>query len=567
MARKKDDELNFDIKRAYEKWLDAGQPISAGEPEMRQKRSRRQEEKPVKRSSIRSKTEKSSAGRRTEKPSAGRRTEREGNGYPRIPKVDPNSDFPKCPVHKKCGGCSMIGLDYKWTLEYKKKYVEKLLRPFVKLNGIEGMEDPYHYRNKVNAAFAYVKDGRGERNICGIYEQGTHKVVPVRECLLEDRQADAIIQDILKMTYEFKIKIYDEDSGYGLLRHVMVRIGHVTGQVMVVLVLASPILPNKNAFVEKLLKNHPEITTILISVNDGQTSMVLGKREIVLYGEGYIEDRLCGNTFRISPKSFYQVNSVQTERMYRQAVKYANLTGRERVVDAYCGIGTIGITAASKAKEVIGIELNGDAVKDAIKNARANNIRNISFYENDAGIFLKGMAKEHEMCEVVFMDPPRSGSTEEFMQAAVDMRPGRIIYISCEPKTLARDLCWLKKHGYKAREAVAYDMFPFTEHVETVCLLSKLSEEKNHISVKVDMDEMDVTAAESKATYQEIQEWVQEKYRFHVTHLNIAKTKRKCGIIERVNYNLPKSENSRSPETPKEKEEAIIEAFRHFQMI
>ena len=201
--------------------------------------------------------------------------------------------------------------------------------------------------------------------------------------------------------------------------------------------------------------------------------MVLGDREIVIYGKGYIEDKLCGNTFRISPKSFYQVNSVQTEKLYRQAMKFANLTGRERVIDAYCGIGTIGITAAAKAKEVIGIELNGDAVRDAVRNARANDIRNISFYENDAGVFLMGMAEQKEMCEVIFMDPPRSGSTEEFMQAAVNMRPGRIIYISCEPTTLARDLRWLKKHGYKAREAVAYDMFPFTENVETIVLMTK----------------------------------------------------------------------------------------------
>ena len=387
--------------------------------------------------------------------------------------MDPESSFPKCPVRKRCGGCSFIGLDYKWTLEYKEKYVSELLRPYVKLSGIVGMDDPYHYRNKVNAAFAHVKDGRRERNVSGIYEAGTHKVVPVKECLLEDKRADAIIQDILKMTRDFKIKIYDEDSEYGLLRHVMVRTGHVTGQVMVVLVLASAILPNKNAFVEKLLEKHPEITTIVISVNDEHTSMVLGDREIVIYGKGYIEDKLCGNTFRISPKSFYQVNSIQTEKLYRQAVKFANLTGRERVIDAYCGIGTIGITAAAKAKEVIGIELNGDAVRDAVRNARANDIRNISFYENDAGVFLRGMAEEKEMCEVIFMDPPRSGSTEEFMQAAVDMRPGRIIYISCEPTTLARDLRWLKKHGYKAREAVAYDMFPFTENVETIVLMTK----------------------------------------------------------------------------------------------
>ena len=206
--------------------------------------------------------------------------------------------------------------------------------------------------------------------------------------------------------------------------------------------------------------------------------MVLGERETVLYGKGYIEDRLCGHTFRISAKSFYQVNSVQTEKLYRKAVEYANLTGHERVIDAYCGIGTIGITAAAKAKEVIGVELNGDAIRDAVRNARENKIKNISFYTNDAGDFLSQMAQNGEKTEVVFMDPPRSGSTEKFMSAAVSMSPGRIIYISCEPETLARDLKWLQSHGYKAREATAYDMFPFTENAEVIVLLSKNGEGK-----------------------------------------------------------------------------------------
>ena len=490
MSRRKEDDMSFDIKRAYEKWLEEGQPIQGDESKQEKTGGRQHREKADRKQSdsADSRERERKGGRKgrgadnrqgtfrgdsRRKSPASRTGMKAVRGLPEIPKVDPDSNFPKCPVRKRCGGCSFIGLDYKWTLEYKEKYVSELLRPYVKLSGIVGMDDPYHYRNKVNAAFAHVKDGRRERNVSGIYEQGTHKVVPVKECLLEDKRADAIIQDILKMTRDFKIKIYDEDSEYGLLRHVMVRTGHVTGQVMVVFVLASAVLPNKNAFVEKLLEKHPEITTIVISVNDEHTSMVLGEREIVIYGKGYIEDKLCGNTFRISPKSFYQVNSVQTEKLYRQAMKFANLTGRERVIDAYCGIGTIGITAAAKAKEVIGIELNGDAVRDAVRNARANDIRNISFYENDAGIFLMGMADQKEMCEVIFMDPPRSGSTEEFMQAAVDMRPGRIIYISCEPTTLARDLKWLKKHGYKAREAVAYDMFPFTENVETIVLMTK----------------------------------------------------------------------------------------------
>ncbi|MCR5295657.1 MAG: 23S rRNA (uracil(1939)-C(5))-methyltransferase RlmD [Lachnospiraceae bacterium] len=380
---------------------------------------------------------------------------------------------PRCPAAKRCGGCRYIGRPYEWSLGYKEMKIRKLLAPFVTLSGIVGMEDPYHYRNKVHAAFAHVKDGRKERNVAGIYEEGTHKVVAVKECLIEDRKSDQIIQDILGMLRSFKIKVYDEDSDYGLLRHVLVRTARATGEIMVVLVLASPILPGKNNFVKELLRRHPEITTILINVNGERTSMVLGEREIVLYGRGYIEDLLMGRRFRISPRSFYQVNPVQTEKLYKKAAELANLTGRERVIDAYCGIGTIGISVSDRAKEVIGVELNPDAVSDAVKNARANNITNISFYQNDAGEFLEKMAEDHEKAEVIFMDPPRNGSTEKFMDAAVKVSPGRILYISCEPATLVRDLAYFKEKGYRAKEAWAFDMFPFTENLEAVVLLVK----------------------------------------------------------------------------------------------
>ncbi|MBR6399397.1 MAG: 23S rRNA (uracil(1939)-C(5))-methyltransferase RlmD [Lachnospiraceae bacterium] len=380
---------------------------------------------------------------------------------------------PRCPIAKRCGGCDYIGRDYAWSLGYKEMQVRKLLKPFVELSGIVGMDDPYHYRNKVHAAFAHVKDGKKERNVAGIYEEGTHKVVPVTECLIEDKKADAIIQDVLDMLRSFKIKVYDEDSDYGLLRHVLVRTARATGQIMVVLVLVSPILPGKNNFVKELVRRHPEITTILINVNDEKTSMVLGERETVIYGKGYIEDVLMGRKFRISAKSFYQINPVQTEKLYKKAIELANLTGRERVIDAYCGIGTIGICASARAKEVIGVELNPDAVRDAVKNARANDVKNISFYKNDAGVFLSAMAEQREKAEVVFMDPPRSGSTKEFMDSAAAMSPGRIVYISCEPETLARDLAYLNEKGYRAREAWAFDMFPFTKNVEAVVLLSK----------------------------------------------------------------------------------------------
>jgi 23S rRNA (uracil1939-C5)-methyltransferase len=333
------------------------------------------------------------------------------------------------------------------------------------------MEAPLHYRNKVHAVFTHKRDGQ---IVSGIYEEGTHNVIPVDECLLEDQKADAIIRDIRDLLKSFKIKTYNEDTGYGLFRHVLIRIGHVTRQVMVVLVLGSPILPSKNNFVKALLKLHPEITTIVLNVNDKKTSMVLGDRETVLYGKGYIEDELCGCRFRISPKSFYQINSVQTEKLYAKAMELAGLSGKERVIDAYCGIGTIGLIAARKAKEVIGVELNGDAVRDAVRNAKMNAVENARFYENDAGIFMTEMAAAGEHADVVFMDPPRAGSDEAFLSSIVTLAPKKVVYISCNPQTQARDLAYLRKHGYQAEGCWPYDLFPMTEHVETVVLMSRV---------------------------------------------------------------------------------------------
>ena len=304
-----------------------------------------------------------------------------------------------CPVHGKCGGCQLLDMPYEKQLKKKQNHVSKLVQPYCRTEKIIGMEYPFHYRNKVHAVFGHRKDGTV---ISGTYQQGTHFIVPVDECLIEDKRADAIICDIRGLLKSFKIKTYNEDTGYGLFRHVLIRTGYHSGQVMVVLVLGSPILPSKNNFVKALRKLHPEITTIILNVNDQKTSMVLGEKETVLYGKGYIEDELCGHTFRISSKSFYQVNPVQTEKLYAKAIELAGLTGKERVIDAYCGIGTIGLIASDKAKEVISVELNPDAVKDAIVNAKRNGIRNVRFYRNDASVFMRQMADEGESADVVF---------------------------------------------------------------------------------------------------------------------------------------------------------------------
>lgn len=376
----------------------------------------------------------------------------------------------KCKVWKKCGGCQFQGVPYTEQIKIKQKNMNKLLKKYGNVKPIIGMENPFYYRNKVHAVFDRDKKGN---IICGTYEAGTHRVVPVEECMIEDKTSQEIIRAIRDMLKSFRIKTYDEDTGYGLLRHVLVRRGFSTDEIMVVLVVASPIFPSKNNFVKALRKKFPQISTVVLNVNDKKTSMVLGERDIVLYGKGFIRDRLCGCTFRISPQSFYQVNPVQTELLYKTAIEYAGLGRKERVIDAYCGIGTIGLVAAGKAREVIGIELNKNAVRDAIVNARENKITNARFYQGDAGEFMEGMVSEGEKADVVFMDPPRTGSTEKFLTSMVKLGPSRIVYISCGPDTLARDLEFLTKHGYVTRKIQPVDMFSFTEHCEVVCLLTK----------------------------------------------------------------------------------------------
>ena len=378
-----------------------------------------------------------------------------------------------CPVSKKCGGCVYQGIPYEEQLKKKEETVRRLLKGLCPVRPIKGMEEPFHYRNKVHAVFGRKKDGT---IISGVYQRDSHRIVPVESCLIEDEQSDAIIQSIRGLLRSFKIKTYDEDTGYGLLRHVLIRRGFATGQVLVVLVLASPVLPSKNNFVKALRKLHPEITSVVLNVNDKRTSMVLGEREILLWGKGYIEDVLCGKTYRISAKSFYQVNPEQTEYLYEKAVSLAGLTGKERVIDAYCGIGTIGLTAADRAREVTGVELNPAAVRDAVSNAKRNGVKNARFYQGDAGEFMTAMAGRGERADVVFLDPPRAGSSEAFLSALSKLSPRRVVYISCNPETLARDLKYLKKDGWQPQEAWPVDMFPWTEHVECVVLMSKVKE-------------------------------------------------------------------------------------------
>ncbi len=454
-------------------------------------------------------------------------------------------------------------MPYEKQLIWKRKRVEELLKDFGKVSSIAGMDDPWHYRNKAHAVYGYTRQGK---IVSGFYQAGTHKIVPVDECMIQDPIADKIIVTIRELLRSFKIKTYDEDTGYGLFRHVLIRTGFSSKEVMVVLVTGSPIFPSKNNFVKALRTAHPEITTVVHNINDKKTSMILGEREHILYGKGYIEDTLCGKVFRISPKSFYQVNPKQTEVLYKKALKMANFSGKETILDAYCGIGTIGLIASDHVKKVIGVEVNPAAIKDAILNAKRNQVKNIQFYCQDAGKFLTEMNENGEKVDAVIMDPPREGSSKEFLDTLGMMRPEKIVYISCNPETLARDLKILVRKGYQVRKIEAVDMFSQTEHVETVVNLVRKTPDA-YIDITVDMNELDLTASEAKATYQEIKEYIKEKYNVKVSSLYIAQIKQKHGIIERENYNTAKSENAKQPQCPPEKEKLIEEALRHFKMI
>ncbi len=481
-----------------------------------------------------------------------------------------------CKSYKKCGGCQYQGLAYPKQLEKKQKNVEALLKKFGKVNPIIGMKEPFYYRNKVHAVFD--RDRRGNI-ISGTYEANSHRVVPIEECLIEDKKCQEIIRTIRGMLKSFKIKTYDEDTGYGLLRHVLVRRGAKSGEIMVVLVLGSPIFPSKNNFVKALRKEHPEITTILLNVNSKKTSMVFGEKESVIYGKGFIRDELCGCTFRISAKSFYQVNPVQTEVLYNKAIEFAALTGKERVIDAYCGIGTIGMIAAKHAKEVIGVELNKDAVRDAKLNAKENNVKNIVFRQGDAGEFMTAMAAAGEKADVVLMDPPRAGSDEAFLSAVVKLAPKKVVYVSCNPETLARDLKYLTRKGYEVRKIQPVDMFGFTVHVETVVMLShKKPDSVINVKVefgegegKVPLDNIAKRAAaykpKERVTYKMIKEYIEAKYGFKVHTAYIAEVKRELGLPM---YDAPNAvEELKQPRKhpTAEKAEAIKDALKHFEVI
>lgn len=384
--------------------------------------------------------------------------------------ITPSRDRAGSPAsyYAQSAGCQIHHMTDEAQARFKQNVVDDLMKPFGKPKPIITMDHPYDYRNKNTMTFGLNKK---KEVITGLYAPNSHRIIPMERSIIHDPKADEIIQTIKGMMKSFKMQPYDEDSDRGFLRHVLVRVGKNSGEIMVVIVAASPIFKGQKNFVRALREAHPEISTILLNVNTRTDSMILGDQEKVLFGKGTIKDTLCGLQFEISASSFYQINPVQTEKLYAKAIEMANLTGRETVIDAYCGIGTIGLVASEKAGKVIGVELNKGAVRDAIQNSKRNGVKNARFYQGDAGKFMVQMAARGEQADVVILDPPRSGSDEAFLSSVVKLQPKRVVYVSCNPETQARDMKYLVKNGYQVKEIQPVDMFPQTNHVEGVALL------------------------------------------------------------------------------------------------
>lgn len=377
---------------------------------------------------------------------------------------------PPCQYYGICGGCHLQHLSNESQNDFKQDIAERLLGKFSKVKKILVMDHPYEYRNKIQYSFGY-DDNR--RIIGGMYKTNSHDIVDIERCLIQDPIADPIMKTIKSIMKKYKMQPYNEDTRQGFLRHVLIKTGYVTGEVMVVLVTSSHMFHGKKNFVDILKKKHPQITTMILNVNNKDTSMVLGDTESIMYGKGYIEDVLCGLRFRISSKSFYQINPIQTEVLYKKAIEMADFKGHEKIIDAYSGIGTISLIVADKVKEVIGVEINNDSVKDALTNTKRNNIKNVRFHREDAGEFMVELAKKNEKIDAVIMDPPRAGSDEAFLSSMCQLSPDKIVYISCNIETQARDLAYLVEHGYKVEGIQPVDMFPQTNHVECIALLTR----------------------------------------------------------------------------------------------
>ena len=517
-------------------------------------------------------------------------------GYARLMDIiKPSKDRvePACPIARQCGGCQIQAMNYNAQLKYKQKLVkDNLLRISGLTEGVDyemceilGMDTPFRYRNKAQYPVGEDKDGN---IVMGFYAGHTHSIIacPDDDCMLGHRDNAFILNAVKEWMKEYRVRAYNENIHKGTVRHVLIRTGYHTDEVMVCLVTKKMLRKEAaDGLVKAIQKLKLNVASLVVNINKEDTNVILGKECITLYGRPYIEDYIGDIKFQISPLSFYQVNPKQTEVLYNKALEFAGLKGNESVWDMYCGIGTISLFLAKKAGKVYGVEIVPQAIEDAKNNAKINNIDNAEFFvgkaEEVVPAFYKKQtgvqsdndstdSKEYDMTrpDVVVVDPPRKGCDKKLLDTIVSMTPDRIVYVSCDSATLARDLKLLVEYGYKVEKVQPVDQFGNTVHVETVCLLSKLHEAKHHVNVRLDMDEMDLTAAESKATYEEIKKYVAEHYDgMKVSDLYIAQVKAKYGIIERENYNEAKSYDARQPQCPKEKEKAIEVAFEHFKMI
>lgn len=494
-------------------------------------------------------------------------------GYARLMEILKESTMrttPPCPEHKRCGGCQIQALSYGSQLKFKENKVRNNLKH---IGGFEnpkvlptlGMQEPYRYRNKAQFPVGYDKEGN---LVAGFFASRTHNIIPVQDCLLGKEGNGRILSLILDTMKAYGVSAYDEKTGKGCVRHILIRYGEKTGEWMVCFVINGKKLPHAESFIE-VLKDLPGMTSITVNINESRGNVILGEETYTLYGQGYITDYIGTISFQISPQSFYQVNPAQTEVLYNKALEYANLTGEETVWDLYCGIGTISLFLAQKAKKVYGVEIVPQAIADAKENALRNHISNAEFFVGKAEEVYPAYCADHgeeARAEVIVVDPPRKGCEESLLAMMCEMAPQRIVYVSCDSATLARDLKYLCSHGYDLVEVQPVDQFGHTVHVETVVLLSQQKPDDT-IEIDLDLDELDATSAELKATYQEIKDYVLKEFGLKVSSLYISQVKRKCGIEVGENYNLPKSENARVPQCPKEKEDAIKAALKYFAMI
>ena len=492
-------------------------------------------------------------------------------GYGRLMEVLKPSPYRvelKCEFARQCGGCQLQALSYDQQLVFKTNKVKGHLERIggftdIPMEPIIGMDELFHYRNKAQFPVGRNKEGK---IVTGFYAGRTHNIIENRDCALGVAENKEVLDRVIAHMEKYGIEPYNEATGKGLVRHVLIRYGYFTKEVMVCLILNGNKIPKEEQLVKSLCEI-PGMTSITINVNKKHSNVILGEEIRLLWGQEYITDRIGDISYQISPLSFYQVNPMQTQKLYAKALEYADLHGEETVWDLYCGIGTISLFLAQKAKFVRGVEIVPAAIENAKENAKLNGLENTEFFVGKAEEVLPREYKKNGVyADVIVVDPPRKGCDETLLETMIEMNPERIVYVSCDSATLARDLKYLCERGYELRKVCPVDQFGMTVHVETVVLLSQQKPDDT-IEIDLDLDELDATSAELKATYQEIKDYVLKESGLKVSSLYISQVKRKCGIEVGENYNLPKSENARVPQCPKEKEDAIKAALKYFAMI